>query len=136
MAAVPPASWRDAPLTPGEWSYAGAPGGSLARFGSGLGESLLTLRCERGRAGLTMLRAGTAPYAVPLTVVTSDGARAFSAAPETRGLAALEVRFAPRDPFLDMVAFSRGRFAVETPGLPTLYLPARPEIGRVIEDCR
>ena len=33
-------------------------------------------------------------------------------------------------------AFSKGRFAIETPGLATLYVPSYPEITRVIEDCR
>ncbi|MDG2003332.1 MAG: hypothetical protein P8J20_08375 [Novosphingobium sp.] len=40
------------------------------------------------------------------------------------------------DPLLDAMAFSRGRFAVETAGLPTLYVPSWPEVSRVIEDCR
>jgi hypothetical protein len=34
------------------------------------------------------------------------------------------------------MAYSRGRFAVEINGLPTLYLPSWAEVGRVIEDCR
>jgi len=41
-----------------------------------------------------------------------------------------------RDPLLDAIAFSRGRFALEAAGLETLYLPAWPELSRVIEDCR
>lgn len=40
------------------------------------------------------------------------------------------------DAALDQIAFSRGRFAIETPGLPTLVLPSWPEVTRVIEDCR
>jgi len=34
------------------------------------------------------------------------------------------------------MAFSRGRFALETAGQETLYLPSWPEISRVVEDCR
>ena len=41
-----------------------------------------------------------------------------------------------RDPRLDRIAFSRGRFALETPGGGALTLPVQAEIGRVIEDCR
>ena len=41
-----------------------------------------------------------------------------------------------RDPLLDAMAFSKGRFAVEVAGLPTLYLPSWIEVSRVIEDCR
>lgn len=44
--------------------------------------------------------------------------------------------FAARDPLLDAMAFSRGRFAIQSDGLPTLYVPSWPEIGRVLEDCR
>ncbi|MGE5953581.1 MAG: hypothetical protein ACM308_08200 [Qipengyuania vulgaris] len=43
---------------------------------------------------------------------------------------------APKSPLLDAMALTKGRFAVETPGLPTLYLPAWAEVTRVIEDCR
>jgi len=50
--------------------------------------------------------------------------------------AALAVSLAARDPLLDAMAFSRGRFAVETAGLPTLYVPSWTEVSRVIEDCR
>ncbi|RYD43903.1 MAG: hypothetical protein EOP63_07810, partial [Sphingomonadales bacterium] len=41
-----------------------------------------------------------------------------------------------RDPRLDRIAFSRGRFALEMPGGGALTLPVQSEIGRVIEDCR
>lgn len=40
------------------------------------------------------------------------------------------------DPILDAMAITKGRFAIETPGLPTLYIPAWVEVSRVIEDCR
>jgi hypothetical protein len=43
---------------------------------------------------------------------------------------------AATDPLLDAIAFSRGRFAVEAPGLPTLILPTWPEPARVVEECR
>ncbi len=41
-----------------------------------------------------------------------------------------------RDPLLDAMALTRGRFAVETKEMPNLYLPAWAEVTRVIEDCR
>lgn len=46
------------------------------------------------------------------------------------------VVLSPRDSLLDAIALSRGRFAVEMAGLPTLYLPSWAEVSRVIEDCR
>ena len=42
----------------------------------------------------------------------------------------------PRDPLLDAIALTRGRFAIEVPGQQPLYLPAWAEVTRVIEDCR
>ena len=41
-----------------------------------------------------------------------------------------------RDPRLDQIAFSRGRFLVDVAGQSRLVLPAWPEVARVIEDCR
>ena len=41
-----------------------------------------------------------------------------------------------RDPLLDAIGFSRGRFAVEVAGLPDLILPTWAETERVVEDCR
>ena len=49
---------------------------------------------------------------------------------------ALAVTLDARDPLLDAMAFSRGRFAIEVAGQPALYLPSWSEVGRVIEDCR
>ena len=40
------------------------------------------------------------------------------------------------DPFLDKMAFSRGRFVVAVSGTPRLAIPAWPEFARVVEDCR
>jgi hypothetical protein len=136
--ARPAADWRDAPLTPGDWRYGTEASGSMASFGPGLGDALLTLRCQRGESTVTVLRAGAAATAVPLTITTSDGTRAFSATPQpaSGGLPTLALRLPARDPLLDSLAFSRGRFAVEAPGLPPLYLPSWSEVGRVVEDCR
>ena len=41
-----------------------------------------------------------------------------------------------RDPLLDAMAITRGRFALESEGEPGLYVPAWAEVTRVIEDCR
>lgn len=51
---------------------------------------------------------------------------------ETLAVAALN----PADTLLDAMAFSKGRFAVEPAGGAPLYLPAWPEVTRVVEECR
>ena len=132
----PPADWRDVAITPGTWSYRPESGGSSASFGPAGASPLLTLRCERPAGRVTLARAGAAESTVPLTVTTTTGARAFSATPQAGAVPQLALALAPRDPLLDAMAFSRGRFMVEAPGLPTLYLPTWPEVARVVEDCR
>ena len=136
VAPPPPADWRDAPITPGTWTYGATVAGALAAFSPGVGEPLLQLACQRGAGQIALTRAGAAPGTVPLTVTTTTLVRSFSAAPDASGAQRLAITLPARDPLLDAIAFSRGRFMVEVPGLPTLYLPAWPEVGRVIEDCR
>ena len=98
---------------------------------------MLGLRCDRAAGRMNLARAGQATGPVPFTVTTTSLARTYSAAPVPDAAQPLVgVPLSPRDPLLDAMAFSRGRFMVEVPGLPTLYLPAWPEVARVIEDCR
>jgi hypothetical protein len=119
LPAEPAASdWPDRPLTPGDWTYSSAAGGSEARFGGGF-----SLRCDSARRSLTLAREGAGG---PLRVRTTYGER--SLAPGQALPAA--------DPLFDEMAFSRGRFAVEAEGLDPLIVPAWAEPGRVVEDCR
>lgn len=136
MPAPPPPDWRDAALTPGNWSFEPGANGSTARFGLDAAAPLASLRCDGAAGRIALQRAGAAPGPVPLTVTTSTATRAFTATPIAGTTPQLGLSFGVRDPVLDAMAFSRGRFAIEVAGLPTLYLPAWPEVGRVIEDCR
>ncbi len=133
---APPADWRDADYTPGNWSHSAGTAGSVASYGSPGAAPLLSLRCDRARSVVVLSRAGAASAQVPLSVITTNGTRAFTATAQGGPSPQLAVSFTPRDPHLDAIAFSRGRWAVEVPGLPTLTLPAWPEVARVIEDCR
>jgi hypothetical protein len=128
----PPLDWRDAALTPGTWRWGMEAGASTARFA----DDELVLRCDRA-AGSVMLQRKTADTvigAVPVTLLTSSGMRVLSG--ESGNGQPITLTFAARDPLLDAIAFSRGRFAVEAPGLSLLIAPSWPEISRVIEDCR
>lgn len=129
-AAPAPADWRDAPITPGDWTYAANPAGSAASFANGL----VTLRCDLRSHAVTLTRAA-APSGRPasLGVTTSDTTRTLAAQASPAGLAAT---LSGRDRLLDSMAFSRGRFAVATAGEPTLYVPSWSEVSRVVEDCR
>lgn len=124
--------WQDMPITPGDWTWAMEGGQSVARFAGGA----LVLRCDRSAGTITLQRAGAAAGAEPLTVTTTGGVRTLSAMPQPGPAPAVAVALPARDPLIDAMAFSRGRFAVEAPGLAPLYVPSWPEVSRVSEDCR
>lgn len=111
--------WEDQPQTPGDWTYANR----RAHFGFP-GQERFTIACTA--SGVLLNFHGS--VAGQLTIRTETATRAVKA---DEGVATLS----PRDSLLDAMAFSKGRFAVED-GRQALYLPAWPEVSRVIEDCR
>lgn len=129
--APPPlsAGWMDAPLSPGGWTYRG----SIALFGP-RGAPTFAIGCEPGRR--VSLGRTDGVSAASLTFRTSSTSRTIPAAAASGPFPGSEVRVAAADPLLDALAFSRGRFAVEAAGAPTLVIPAWPELARVVEDCR
>ena len=127
-----PVSWRDAPLTPGEWQYRQSAASSGADFGV-IGQSpLVEVTCQKQSRTVEIVP--QAPTGGPtITIHTSSLRRTLTRG----GQMPPAVSLAASDPLLDAMAFSRGRFAIEVgAGAATLILPARPEISRVIEDCR
>ncbi|WP_250893560.1 hypothetical protein [Croceibacterium selenioxidans] len=118
----------DAPATPGDWTYRNG----TALFSDPAGGALLALRCDRAAGAVELVRAGQVT-ATEIIVRAETLERGLSARTAAAGVAA---QIPSRDPLLDAMAFSKGRFAVEVIGLPTLYAPAYPEVTRVIEDCR
>lgn len=132
-------NWIDAPRTPGDWSYSSSQLSSgrysSAEYAAPDGSKLFTVMCSPG--GSVVLQRWVASAGQPaLTIRTETGDRTLAAPrdPEGRQMVAAVLR--PRDPLLDAMAVTRGRFAVETEGKPTLYLPPWAEVTRVIEDCR
>ena len=127
-----PTDWRDLPLAAGEWRW--QPGS--ARFGSA-DAVLLGLACDAAaRTILITVKGGVAPGArADLTFTVSDGTFTYPAVAGDGGIVA---RTPASDASLDKLAFSRGRFAIAAPvaGLQQTLLPVRPELGRVIDDCR
>lgn len=71
-----------------------------------------------------------------MTIRAETQARNLTATSSAAEPPAIEARLAAGDRLLDAIALSKGRFAVEGPGTPTLYLPSWAEVTRVIEDCR
>lgn len=126
--------WRDWPVTPGEWVYRQDGRGSIALFGTRGADAELTLRCDRLAATVYLSRrGGSAPL---LTLRTTSLTRSLAMQPTGGSPAYLAAALSPRDPLLDAMGFSRGRFVIEAPGAPPLVVPAWAEILRVVEDCR
>lgn len=131
-----PADWRDAAQTAGTWRWALEGGNSAASFGVAGFTPVVLMVCERAKARVILMRSGAASAAVPMAVRTTTTMRPLASDPAISPPGWLALALPARDPLLDGIAFSRGRFAFEAAGLETLYLPAWPELSRVIEDCR
>jgi hypothetical protein len=118
----------------GSWVYSQTAGGSEASFLNASALPQLTIRCTRATRRIAIAKPASvaAPF---LTVWTSAQTRALPASfnPATQRLSA---DVAAYDPFLDAIAFSRGRFGVSVSGSTPLVVPAWAEVARVIEDCR
>ncbi len=127
------ANWMDAPQTPGDWRYAPQGGVPAAAFGPSASGALFSLQCDRASRNVTLSRQSSVQAARTMRVRTELQDRELRAEPSLSGLAA---SIPASDSFLDAMAFTKGRFAVEIAGEPTLYVPAWPEVTRVIEECR
>ncbi|MEQ1543172.1 MAG: hypothetical protein ABL926_13075, partial [Novosphingobium sp.] len=130
------ADWRDAAQTPGTWTWRGDGGTSVAQFGEPGLPPLASVTCDRAAGQVLLARQSRASGTVPIQVTTTATSRALVSEPLRSSAGWLVVALRARDPLLDAIAFSRGRFAFEAAGEATLYLPSWPEIGRAIEDCR
>ncbi|MGZ3234066.1 MAG: hypothetical protein ACXWI4_07340 [Croceibacterium sp.] len=130
-------SWTDAPQTPGNWFYISQAPASIAAFGPAERQPLFAMRCDPIRHTVSIGRTSASLTPQPMTIRTESATRTFSTVPAQGSVEHLVATSLPStDSFLDAIAFSKGRFAVEVAGEPTLYLPSWPEITRVIEDCR
>ncbi|WP_188237775.1 hypothetical protein [Sphingopyxis sp. LK2115] len=121
-APLPTVGWEDRAVDRGAWRYDAA-SRTAAFVPTGSANPLLTMVCSGGGIRLTSALDGT------VSLRTSAGTDQIRF---DGGNATLP----GRDPRLDRIAFSRGRFALEAPGGGALTLPVQAEIGRVIEDCR
>jgi hypothetical protein len=130
----PTGHWLDWPLSPGAWVYRQDERGSIALFGPANADALVTLRCDKRIGRLFLSRRGnigdsvtvrTSSTSKTIAVLTTGGIPAYVASELQTG-----------DPLPDAMAYSRGRIALEVPGLLNIAIPVWSEIGRVTEDCR
>jgi hypothetical protein len=125
----------DAPATPGNWEFAAFPFGTQALFRGPAGVNTgFSISCNAADRQIMMLRPVPSNQPLAVRILTETVSRTAIAQPaESSGVV---LRLDANDSLLDAMALSKGRFAVETEGLPTLYLPSHAEVSRVIEDCR
>jgi hypothetical protein len=118
----------------GTWNYAPIPAGSEATFVNTAALPQLTIGCARATRQVTISRPASVAAAF-ISVWTTAQTRSLPASfnPATGRLTATLSAY---DPFLDAIAFSRGRIAVSVTGQPALILPAWADAARVVEDCR
>ena len=128
-------NWMDAPATPGDWTYRDGGATTSAFFGPSNADARFTMTCNRSNRTVTLARAGQASGQTSIIVRTETGSRTF-AAQQFGATPSVAAAVPASDRFLDAMAISKGRFAVEVPGMTALYVPSWPEVTRVIEDCR
>lgn len=130
----PSGHWLDWPASQGAWVYRQDERGSIALFGPAGGDALVTLRCDQRLGRVFLSRRGN--IGTELTVRTSSTSKTVPLR-STGGIPPyVAADLQPNDPLLDAIAYSRGRFALEVPGLLNIAIPVWSEIGRVTEDCR
>jgi hypothetical protein len=131
------ANWMDAPRTPGDWSYSDRGAFTFADYGTAPDKIVFGMRCDKANHVVSLGRTSASKVAVPMQVKTETVTQLFTAEPQQAGQYHIVSAPLPAaDSFLDAMALSKGRFAVEVVGEPTLYIPSWPEVTRVIEDCR
>ncbi|MBH5322161.1 hypothetical protein [Aurantiacibacter sediminis] len=131
-------AWQDERQTPGDWSYVAEPLETLAVFGTGRTPDTvdLIIRCDLATRRVGIARSGAASGQVDMLIRTETQDRTLTATPVNDVAQLITVELSPNDSLLDAIAFSKGRFAVDVSGTQPIYVPAYPEITRVMEDCR
>lgn len=129
----------DVPATPGIWRYSSEQTRigvySKATFITADGAEAFAVACAFGD-NMGLQRRVRTNRNLQMTVRTETATVSRLVPPDPEGQPLVNAVVAPSDPLLDAMALSKGRFAVEVEGLPTLYLPSWAEVSRVIEDCR
>jgi len=132
----PLGDWIDWPITPGAWAYRKDDRGSLALFGQAGKDAIFIIRCDRSRRQLFLSRAGSVGDGATMVLRASAGLASYPVGNNGGTPPYAAISISPGDIMMDRIAYSRGRFAVETTGLEPLAIPAWPEFSRVVEDCR
>lgn len=126
----------DAPQSPGDWRYAAVGLRTQAAFATAEGAVRFAMTCDRTSGTIELSRAAAVSGPIAMTVRTESATRTVAASSQSDPMPEVVARLPASDRLLDAMALSKGRFAIEVSGAPTLYLPSWAEVTRVIEDCR
>ncbi len=131
-------NWQDAPRSVGDWVYRRDSRGSVALFGPTGADARFIVRCDSGARRIYLSRAGAFPDSDNgmMTIRASTAMKSFTVKNNGDTPPYVAVELPVREPQLDAMAYSRGRFLVSIKGRDDLVIPSWPEIARVIEDCR
>jgi len=135
----PRGEWIDWPIQKGDWRYRQDERGSIALFGLEGRDAKLILRCMKNSKQIflsRLWRIGEARGNIKMTIRTSHTLKSYTAAPTGGTPAYVAIEIDRNDDILDALAYTRGRFAIETTGLFSRAIPSWSEIVRVVEDCR
>ncbi len=131
-------NWQDWPMAAGDWSYRRDGRGSSAVFGRSDGGSLFVMRCDKARQKLVLARSGAFPDGVAgrMSIRTSSALQTYPIENSRDFPNHVSAELMVRDPQLDAMVFSRGKFIVSVKGASDLVIPAWAEVARIVEDCR
>jgi hypothetical protein len=129
-------NWEVAPVEPGIWSYRTEGGERLAAFGPAGQAPHLVFACSPATRQIALRLPLVSGASRALTIHTTYGALAWSAAAGAGGAGGFSTVRPANDPGFDWIAYSRGRIAVDIDGRSHIIVPSASEIGRVVEDCR
>ncbi|MBX7495832.1 hypothetical protein K3172_08180 [Qipengyuania sp. 6B39] len=134
------ANWIDRPQTTGTWRISGSQAAFVERDSQG-GTTppsipLFIMECRNNAVRLMTQVPRSDSRTMIIRTETASRSLALSPVPGGAQPVFAFADLQPRDPLLDAMALTRGRFAVEVPGGRSLYLPNWAEVTRVIEDCR
>ncbi|WP_430416177.1 hypothetical protein [Parasphingorhabdus sp.] len=132
----PKGVWTDWQIAPGQWVYRQDARGSLALFGQSDRDATVIIRCDENRSQIFISRAGAVTTETRMTLRASSGLQGYQARSNGDNPSYAAISLDPDDMMLDRIAFSRGRFAIETTGLQSIAVPIWAEFTRVVEDCR
>jgi hypothetical protein len=130
--------WRDWPVTPGNWFYRQSGNGTQAIYGPDIATPKFAVTCDTSAGQILLSHAGAFPPGETgrMTIRTTSGQTTLSMANGTTTPPMVVATLNPRDPQLDSMAYSRGRFVVSIRGSSDLVVPSWSEFARVLEDCR